>query len=492
MDDKNQFMATNNPTDTPRDNLHPLQYTNNHDMAVMSDSHNQFQLSRNHRILHNFDGVGGHHRQQMLDNSSLVNPTHINGGIGFERQAHPINLNRNPMVIVDNNVVNPSHQMVGGGTLMPSNLDTNYNSNYMIPAATNTNLEGSTRSSLVHTLLLQQQQQQERQNLENNGRIDLHSSLVGNSVPYSMSNALPSMAARNVIHSQGFNSGIFPPGGVDIQQKYELGSAMKMHPSDLPLNLYPNGSNQSTVENLRQLIEKKQHLNDLNNSLSALNPPFPQMPNSRMFMGIEASPMISGISRQPNISDIATSTNNHLLSNHGLMSDEHQTVHFNTAQNSTLSRSKHRNLQFDRLQHVDHSHLKGKRDKSVMRNKQKKWRKPKGKPKRPLSAYNIFFREERNKILQERKKLEESNDDDSDLNSKKKEGKIGFEALGKIIGKRWKNLSQSRLTLCQELARKDSERYEAEINAWTLQIKEKERQEEKSKAGDQSGELKVV
>ena len=101
-------------------------------------------------------------------------------------------------------------------------------------------------------------------------------------------------------------------------------------------------------------------------------------------------------------------------------------------------------------------------------------KKPKDKPKRPLSAYNFFFKEEREKILKllAGDKDVENNPDADDyidkeaLDRLRKESKDGsankspkFEELGKLIGQRWKALPPDRLTKYSELASEDTERY---------------------------------
>jgi HMG-box domain len=115
------------------------------------------------------------------------------------------------------------------------------------------------------------------------------------------------------------------------------------------------------------------------------------------------------------------------------------------------------------------------------------------KPKRPLSAYNIFFQEERQKLLKDPD--EEGNPDTTADDSKpaaihaptepppnkggskkRKRGKphhkVSFEEMAKIIGQRWKELQESdqeRKLYYQNLAQTDKERYRAELLIWKKQ-----------------------
>ena len=118
------------------------------------------------------------------------------------------------------------------------------------------------------------------------------------------------------------------------------------------------------------------------------------------------------------------------------------------------------------------------------------------KPKRPLSAYNIFFRQERQKLLGEGESnedvvgqgsIEEAKDGDdvedkkpaavADVlgSKKRKRGKphhkVTFEQMAKIIGQRWKELEsdETKKKHYQDIALKDKERYQAEIVAWKQQ-----------------------
>lgn len=115
-------------------------------------------------------------------------------------------------------------------------------------------------------------------------------------------------------------------------------------------------------------------------------------------------------------------------------------------------------------------------------------KKPKDKPKRPLSAYNFFFKEEREKILKvvlaeepEKVKNEPGTDDFLDEETigrlKKEGGKVSFEEMGKIIGQRWKNIDPDRLATYSELASEDTERYKTEMQAYNGRQEAKMRSE---------------
>lgn len=91
-------------------------------------------------------------------------------------------------------------------------------------------------------------------------------------------------------------------------------------------------------------------------------------------------------------------------------------------------------------------------------------KKPKDKPKRPLSAYNFFFKEERLSIIEERRNSDSN--DDLNQNLSEKAGKVNFEELGQLIGQRWKNITTDRMAHCTKLAKADTERYRTEMDIY--------------------------
>jgi HMG (high mobility group) box len=115
-------------------------------------------------------------------------------------------------------------------------------------------------------------------------------------------------------------------------------------------------------------------------------------------------------------------------------------------------------------------------------------KKPKDKPKRPLSAYNFFFKEEREKILKvvlaedpstvdNDPNSEDYLDDDQLRRLRKEGGKVSFEEMGKLIGQRWKNIDPDRLTRFSELASEDTERYKKEMQTYNGRQEAKMRSE---------------
>jgi HMG (high mobility group) box len=96
------------------------------------------------------------------------------------------------------------------------------------------------------------------------------------------------------------------------------------------------------------------------------------------------------------------------------------------------------------------------------------------------SAYNIFFKDERAKLLAAR----QMNDPSAES------AKIGFEAMAKTIGKRWKELTAEELSRYKELAKEDTERYRTEMDAYNYDLAmkgRKEREESSRKRMEEAG-----
>jgi hypothetical protein len=98
---------------------------------------------------------------------------------------------------------------------------------------------------------------------------------------------------------------------------------------------------------------------------------------------------------------------------------------------------------------------------SSKKAKRVRQKQPKDKPKRPLSAYNIFFKEERVQLLA----TASGGKAPRTIN-----GKIGFENLAKLIGGKWQGLKPSEVEYYKEKAGVDMQRYKEEMEAYKRKL----------------------
>jgi uncharacterized FAD-dependent dehydrogenase len=89
------------------------------------------------------------------------------------------------------------------------------------------------------------------------------------------------------------------------------------------------------------------------------------------------------------------------------------------------------------------------------------------KPKRPLTAYNLFFRDHRIRLLTEHSKH------------------IGFESMGRMIASLWKEIDHEELQRYEAAAAEDKKRYNRELVLY------KERKEDELEAKRRALELSV-
>ena len=94
-----------------------------------------------------------------------------------------------------------------------------------------------------------------------------------------------------------------------------------------------------------------------------------------------------------------------------------------------------------------------------------------GRPHRPLTSYNIFFKMERKRIMQEQASLEFHSSTPNNKRNPKRNGKhanVGFANLARMVSTRWRSIDANTKQFLEEQARMSKEQYKMEMEEWTL------------------------
>lgn len=105
----------------------------------------------------------------------------------------------------------------------------------------------------------------------------------------------------------------------------------------------------------------------------------------------------------------------------------------------------------------------------------RKWKKPKDKPKRPLSAYNFFFAHERRTIKQNLEVSKAAARNGHQEQDKSPEA-LGFSGLAKHVADKWKTLDSATKKPYEDEAKIEKLRYTEAITVWKARQEVSKRQ----------------
>lgn len=112
------------------------------------------------------------------------------------------------------------------------------------------------------------------------------------------------------------------------------------------------------------------------------------------------------------------------------------------------------------------------------RSPEKPWKKPKDMPKRPLSAYNLFFRDERERLLSAGSEGKQGDSETDGIGQgpaavagakkQKKPSGIGFANLAKTIAAKWKELDGEVRSPYEATAAEEKKKYDEAVAEWRI------------------------